>query len=432
MELNKKNSMDKKSYKNKKIKQYSLIDKIYGFEINKLLEIYKPPFFLYDKEKIIRKVKSILTCFNNYPHFKLNFTVKSNNNIQILKIFKELNLGLDVSSVGEIYLALKAGFKPEQISLTGPSFSINEFKYIIGKKIRFDADSLTQLKIYGKLNPGSEVGIRIKPDVDSGFHPLVNTGGKESRFGIDLKYLEHIKTIAGRYNLKIICIHVHIGSGNYDYSPYIKALNKILKIAESFKDVKKINLGGGVACPSIDSKSKFDFTKFSQVIKKIINDWNKKNNKKIELELEYGEYLLMDSGCLFTNVMDIKETSLKKFVYVDVSTNLVQAPIIFGISSYPLYIYRRKRKAEYKTSEFYSDIVGNTCFSGDKIYKDIKLPDIKRGDIFILGNTGAYCFCRATIFNCRLIPLEIIIEDKKVKLIRKKMTLKSLLRDQVI
>jgi len=186
-----------------------------------LIEEYGSPLYVYN-ERIFRERCREMKNLVSYPNFSVNYSVKANSNLQLLKIALEEGLNVDAMSPGEIFLELQAGFKPEQILFISNNVSADEMKFAIDRKITVSVDSLSQLELFGKINPGGSVAIRFNPGVGAGHHKKVITGGKETKFGVDPNFIPQVKEILKKYNLKLVGINQHIGSLFMEGSAYIQ------------------------------------------------------------------------------------------------------------------------------------------------------------------------------------------------------------------
>ena len=169
--------------------------KFYGSTAPKeLLKEYGSPLYVYN-EKILRQRCREMANLVTYPNFKANFSIKANSNIELLKIVRSEGLYADAMSPGEIYVLLKAGFKPEEIFYVSNNVSEEEMKFAIERGIITSVDSLSQLRQFGRLNPGGKVAIRFNPGIGAGHHEKVVTGGKKTKFGINPEYIDEVKSI---------------------------------------------------------------------------------------------------------------------------------------------------------------------------------------------------------------------------------------------
>ncbi|MGB9830641.1 MAG: diaminopimelate decarboxylase, partial [Fervidicoccus fontis] len=211
-----------------------------------------------------------------YRDLEVLYSCKANNNIDILKVLKEEGSGLDVVSPFEALLGVKLGFQKDKILFTGNNVSNEEMKFLKELGILINIDSISQLKRYGIMFPGTDISIRINPGIGYGHHEYAKTGGL-TKFGIYLNEIEAAKEYVMKYNLRIRGIHIHIGSGILQTDPYISALNILLKIANEFKDLEFIDLGGGLGIPYRPGEEKFDLGDFGEKVSSILEDFSRKH-----------------------------------------------------------------------------------------------------------------------------------------------------------
>ncbi|MCH7759604.1 diaminopimelate decarboxylase [Patescibacteria group bacterium] len=378
-----------------------------------LIKKYGSPLYIYESEVIRKKYRELVTNIN-YKDVKIYYACKANINQQILKVFKKLGANIEAVSQGEVRLALKAGFKPNQIIYTCSNITDQELKFLIKNKITINLDSLNQFKKYGELNPNSSVSIRINQGIGAGHHQHVITGGPKSKFGIYFSRIEEVKKIAKQYNLNIAGIHHHIGSGILNEKIFIKAMKALLKTARKFEHLEFIDFGGGFGIPYKPNQKNLAMKKLGREISQLFNDFCKFYGRKLTMIFEPGSYLIAEAGTLLTTVTDIKETPFKTFVGVDSGFNHLIRPIMYG--AYHPILNASQIKGRKETVS----IAGNICESGDLFAKNIKITKFKIGDILAILNTGAYGFSMSSDYNSRLSPAEIIISQGQAKIIRKR------------
>ena len=151
-----------------------------------------------------------------YPKTRILYACKSNTNISLMKILREEGAWIDAVSPGEVEIALMAGFTNSEILYTGDNVTDEEMKFCLDKGIIQNLGSLSQVERYGKMNPNTEIVVRINPDCGAGHHGHTITGGPESKFGIYFDRINEIKELAKKYNLTVVGVHSHIGSGKTD------------------------------------------------------------------------------------------------------------------------------------------------------------------------------------------------------------------------
>jgi len=372
------------------------------FSAESLVKKFGTPIYVYEtetiKEQYLKLIKNI-----TYPKLKIHYACKANTNISILKLLQKLGSSIETVSKGEIILALQAGFKPEDIIYTSTSVSRDEMIFVVKNKIKVNLDSLSQIELYGKMNSGAKVGIRVNQGIGAGHHSHVITGGVMSKFGIPLEHLDKAKKLAQKYKLKIVNLHQHIGSNILDKNILLKACDKLFETALQFPDLESLDFGGGLGIPYLSTEKDLDLETLGLEITERMNNFNKKYGRELDMLIEPGRFLVAQSGVLLTNVTEIKNNPKRTFIGVDTGFNHLIRPAMYG--SYHKIINANRIKG----ITVRADIVGNICESGDVFGRDRKISCPKIGDTLAILNAGAYGYVMASHYNSRLLPKEILI-----------------------
>ena len=396
-----------------------------------LLKEFGSPLYVYN-EKILRQKCKDMKNLVSYKNFIPNYSIKANSNLQVLKVVKDEGLNADAMSAGEIQLLLHAGFKPENLFFVPNNVSEAELRYAIEKGVLISVDSLSQLELYGKINPNSKVAVRFNPGVGAGHHEKVVTAGKKTKFGVNIDCVDQVKEIAKKYNLKICGINQHIGSLFMEGDSYIEGVKSILSVAEQFEDIDFVDMGGGFGIPyrKQEGQAPLDLKDFSEKLTKVLEDWTDKYGKKILVKTEPGRYIVAESGVLLGNVYSTKSNYGKKFVGTDLGFNVLARPVMYD-SHHDIEVFR-DGKAMNDTECEEVTVVGNICESGDIIAKNRMLPKIKEGDILAVMDAGAYGFAMSSTYNMRLRPAEVMIkENGEAVLTRRRDTFEDLIANFV-
>jgi len=387
-----------------------------------LIEKYGSPLYVYN-ENIIRKKCNDMKSLVSLPNFTVNYSAKANSNIELLKIVHDEGLTVDAMSPGEIFVELKAGFTPDRILYISNNVSEDEFKYAIDTNVKISVDSVSQLEMYGKLNPGGDVFIRFNPGVGAGHHEKVITGGKDTKFGVDQVFIEDVKVILQKYNLKLIGVNQHIGSHFDDGDLYIAGVKSLLNISKQFNGIKFIDFGGGFGLPNKKSDNYLNIQKLGNRLDKLLKEEIKYFDNDITFMVEPGRYIVAESGILLGTVYSVKTNYNKKYIGTDLGFNTFIRPTLYD-ADHEIEVFNNSKIEEKVT------IVGNICESGDIMAKDRLLPKISENDIIGIRNTGAYGYSMCSNYNNRLRPAEVLItKDGNDKLIRRRDTLEDLLNN---
>jgi diaminopimelate decarboxylase len=372
-----------------------------------------------------REMKNLLS----YPNFSVSFSAKANSNLHLLEIIRGEGLNVDAMSQGEIYVQLKAGFKPEQIFFISNNVSAEELKYAIEMGVTISVDSLSQLELFGEINEGGRVAVRFNPGIGTGHNEKVVTAGENTKFGVDSQYINEVKEIISKYNLKLIGINQHIGSLFMESNTYLESVKALLTIAENFEELEFIDMGGGFGIPYEKQKGQepLDIKILGREIDAIIYEWTKKHGKEIEFKIEPGRYIPAECCVLLGTAHAVKMNYGRKYIGTDLGFNVLARPVMYN-SHHDIEIYKKNDDQIFENEEV--TVVGNICESGDILARNIFLPKIEEGDILGVLDAGAYGYVMSSNYNNRLRPAEVLIkENGETKIIRRRDTLEDLMRN---
>ncbi len=392
-----------------------------------LIEEYGSPLYVYN-EKILRKNCREIKNLVSYPNFTVNFSTKANSNLALLQIVRQEGLCVDAMSPGEIYVQMKAGFLPEQIFYVSNNVSEEEMKYAIDRGVLTSVDSVSQLEQFGRINKGGKVAIRFNPGVGAGHHEKVVTAGKNTKFGVNPQYIDEVKNILEKYDLKLVGINQHIGSLFMSGEDYVKSVENLLEIAKNFDDLEFIDMGGGFGIPykKQNDQPRLDLEKLGNELTTFMNNFSKEYGKQLTFKIEPGRYIPCESGVLLGTVHSVKNNDTNKYVGTDIGFNVLIRPAMYD-SHHDIEVYRKNDKPSQKTEKV--TVVGNICESGDILAKDRELPEVFEGDIIGVLDAGSYGHVMSSNYNNRLRPAEVLIrENGQVVLIRERDTLEDLVK----
>jgi diaminopimelate decarboxylase len=395
-----------------------------------LSEKYGTPLYVYS-ENILRNRCRDLKGLISYSNFTVNYSPKANSNVELIKIAKSEGLRVDAMSPGEIHLNMLAGYKPGEILYISNNVNEDEFRFAIDAGVNISVDSVSQLELFGRINPGGRVAFRVNPGVGAGHHAKVITAGQKTKFGIEMDSIPQVKKIIKEYSLKLIGINQHIGSLFMDGVAYLKSTANILAVARQFDDLEFIDFGGGFGIPykKQSGQSRLDLKELGEKLSEVIHSWVKEYRKEIEFKIEPGRYIVAESGILLGQVNALKTNYSIKYIGTDLGFNVLIRPVMYD-SHHDIEIYRGTDILS--SGEELVTIVGNICESGDIIAKDRKLPEIFENDILGVLDSGAYGYSMSSNYNSRLRPAEVLIEaDGNPRLIRRRDTLDDLVRNFV-
>lgn len=395
--------------------------------IQLLIKKYQSPFWVYDADIIYNKIQ-LLKEFDI-----IRFAQKACSNTHILNLMRKKYLKVDAVSLGEIERAIVAGFKKnsDEIIFTADLFDNETLSKIIKYNIPVNAGSLDMLKQLGEVSPGHHVWLRINPKFGYGHSKKTNTGGENSKHGIWDPTLAI--PIIKKYKLKLIGLHMHIGSGvNYKHLKHVchAMVESAIQINEK---IRFISAGGGLPIPYKFNEKPINIKKYFALWDQARKKISQFLNNPIQLEIEPGRFLVAESGILISQIRAIKKMGNKNFVLIDAGFNDLMRPTMYGSYHHISVIPSDNREIE-KNKTIDVVIGGPLCESGDiftqKEGGDIqtrKLPLIKIGDYLIFHDTGAYGASMSSNYNTRPLIQEILIKNNTFKTIRRRQTIQELL-----
>ena len=400
-----------------------------GHDPAALAAAYGSPLYVYN-ESIFRQRCRDMAGLTSYPRFKVNYAIKANANLTLLRIAKEEGLCADVSSPGEAVAAIAAGFAPGDLFFIANNISPDEMNFAIERGIMLSVDSISQLETYGKLNPGGKIALRFNGGVGGGHHESVITGGDDTKFGIRAAYIPEVKALLAKYRLKLAGINQHTGSQN-PAELYLQGADELLSIARQFEGLDFIDFGGGFSIPynKQNGEAPIDLAHLGRELTARMESFTAEYGRPLTYMVEPGRYICAESGVLLGTVHAVKKNGETKFAGTDLGFNVLARTTLYD-AHHDIEVYRPA--ATPAGDEELVNIVGNQCESGDYIAKARPLPPLQVGDIIGVLDAGAYGYSMSSQYNSRQRPAEVLIQEcGSVKLIRRRDTYEDMLANML-
>lgn len=385
-----------------------------------LLDQFGSPLYVYEKETLVRQYERLKDAFKD-SDLSILFACKANSNIEILKVFKNLGSGIDAISPGEVFLALQAGFKPEQILLTATNLTREDIEYVLDKNIIVNIDNISMLEEHGELFAGREVSIRINPDIRAGGHSYLETGHRDSKFGLVIEETPRAIELLSKHDATVVGLHQHIGSDITDAGSLLESLDKILAVTLTYDSLRFIDIGGGFKVKYHEDDSETDIADVGSKVSRRFNEFCQKNNRTLRLMIEPGKFLVSESGFLLTKVQSIKRSGKKIIVGTDTGMNHLIRPALYNA------YHKIVNASQVDGIREKVEIVGNICESADVLGQERDISGPKVGDTLCIFNAGSYGYSMASTYNARMLPAEILVENGTPRLIRRRQQLEDLL-----
>ena len=338
--------------------------------------------------------------------------VKANPLLAVLRVLRDLGLGAEVASPGELALAVKAGFKPEQIVFDSPVKSAADLLTALKLSVRINADSLEELARISQLLPvvlpkPRHIGVRINPQTATGATAYTVTAGKYSKFGVALTEKRAELLEAYRRYSWLDTVHVHVGSQSCSIATLVEAIASVMQFvqevnARTNSQIKFVDLGGGLPAAYHRSGSVASFGEYRQALQERCPQLF---SGDLCLITEFGRHLHATCGTVFSRVEVVKEQCGTKTAMIHVGADLlVRECYNPGDWHHDLAIFTASGDLKTSTASEPQTIAGPLCFSGDILARDRSLPSIHAADIVGIADIGAYSFSMWSRYNSRQRP----------------------------
>ena len=381
---------------------------------------HSTPTYVYSQDEILSNINSYK--INTDSNDLVCFSVKSSNNLHILKLISSQGLGFDVVSGGELDKVLYINADTNKIVFSGVGKTKQDLTKAIKNNIKsINVESISELKlisiIVNELNTSANIALRVNPEITSKTHPYLETGSSESKFGIAKSDLSKcIKIIKNQNKINLKGLAFHIGSEINDFSHFKRAINFMLDQINSMnieKPIEFLDVGGGLAIKYFDNDKTLSIEEFVKKVRQLVPN-------HINLIFEPGKSIIGNAGYLMSKVLYKK----KNILIIDAGMNDHIRTPLYG-AKHNILPSRQQSKSKNKFT-----VAGPICESAD--YFDKNFPySLEEGELIVIGSSGAYGFSMSSNYNARLKPPEVLILNKKMTLIRKRETFDDYIYEEI-
>jgi diaminopimelate decarboxylase len=398
--------------------------------LSKLAERFGTPLYVYSAGMIRERVRALQQAFRG-PDHAICYSVKANSNLSILKLLASSGCGFDVVSGGELQrVARSSRSAVKHVVFSGVGKTMAEMEAALKAGILlFNLESVSELnalsRCAARLKKPAQVAMRVNPDVPADTHPYISTGLHQHKFGVPIaESRELYKRIGKSKYLRAVGVSVHIGSQIRDFSSFTAAMERVAALVRQLRqdghDIQFVDAGGGMGINYRDGAE--DFSNLAAEYAKAVT--GPVEGLGIKLLLEPGRAIAGPAGVLLTRVVYRKTNGDKKFVIVDAAMNDLIRPSLYQAQHQIVPVQFRSEPTETV------DVVGPICESGDFFARDREMPVTEEGELLAILDAGAYGMVLASNYNTRPRPAEILVDGKRVKVIRKRETVADLMRGE--
>jgi diaminopimelate decarboxylase len=445
---------------------------INGVDALDLTREHDTPLFVFSELRIRSNIERLKEAARVVEHpMKFCYASKANSNMAVLRTVRDAGIDIEVNSGGELYKALRAGFRPDQIIFNGTSKTPSEIEEAVRASIySINVDSIYEIELIEeaakRLGKRARIALRLVPEIGTRSHLGLQTALLTSKFGISSsEVLDAFRRGLRHPDLIHLCgIHIHVGSQTPDVEPFAAAFKTMWEHLvtihrETGHTLEHINLGGGIPVNYLRDRSMADSLpeherdmlgaelEPSDVLRAALRAARDAARdvegehllERVTILLEPGRSVIADAGLVLTTVRNLKrrpETD-DTWLLTDAGYN-----ILLSMNNYKWYYHLISASRADERSEAEYKVAGPLCDSGD-VYFDIeregRLPDYRKlpsnvgsGEVLALLNSGAYSLAQMFPYNGRPLPAAVMVrEGGRVELIRRRDTYEDLIAGDV-
>lgn len=401
-----------------------------GVPLRSLAEQFGTPLHVFSEAALLSSLSSVRAALAEGAKGRAHeicYAMKANGAPSILRRLALHGAGCDVVSGGELYWALRAGFGPERIVMSGVGKTDEDLRAALAAGVSIHVESEPELDVIEELARSmgrpAHLGLRINPNVDAGTHPYIATGLFDTKFGLSMEVARRIaRRLQSSERLHLHTLSSHIGSQIGDLAALEDATQITAALAMECRSlgcpVTRIDVGGGWPVSYGDEDEAFPpFSELGQAIGRGL--LRAKAPADMALVVEPGRALVGDAGVVLSRVLfeKVQEShtsgAAKRFVIVDAAMTELIRPSLYG-AYHAVEPVGPSRGASTK-----ADLVGPVCETGDFFASDRWLPPMLRGDLLVLRTTGAYGSTMASEYNARPRAAEVMVcTDRTTEVMR--------------
>jgi diaminopimelate decarboxylase len=411
-----------------------------GVPVPGLAEKYGTPLYVYSTKTLVHHLSQLQTAFAPANPL-ICYSLKSNPNLGLCRLMAEHAAGFDVTSGGELYRALKAGGTGPKIVFAGAGKTDAEIRMGLDTGVLlFNVESEGELLALGEvaraMGKVARVALRVNPDLPPKTHAKTDTSVKGVKFGLDIEtVLEFAHKVVDHSHVKVVGLHMHLGSPILSVEPYRQGIDKGLALIDSLRRqghrIEYLNMGGGFGIHYRNQEA-LPAAAFAEVILPGV----KKAGCK--LILEPGRFIVGNAGILVSRVIYTKESGGKHFVIQDAAMNDLIRPTLYD-SFHRIWPVQPAAAFPAPPTDYEADIpgtrkvdvVGPVCESGDFLARGRALPPVQRGELLATFSVGAYGMAMSSNYNGRPRAAEVLVDGATHRVVRRRETFEDLVRPEI-
>ena len=390
-------------------------------QAEEIIEKYPTPFHIYDEKGIRENARNLMKAFSWNKGFKEYFAVKATPNPYILKVLQEEGCGVDCSSLTELMMSDACGFHGSDIMFSSNVTPEEDMLKARELGAYINLDDFTHIEFLDKLCRIPEtICCRFNPGGHFEIETQIMDNPGEAKYGFTREQLFEGFRILKEKGAKYFGIHSFLASNTVSNAYYPKLARILFELAVELKneigvEIKFINLSGGVGIAYEPDKPQNDIFAIGEGVHKAFDEiLVPAGMGDVAIFTELGRYMLAPYGHVVTKCIHHKHT-YKEYAGVDACACNLMRPAMYGSYHHITVLGKEDAPCDHKY-----DVTGGLCENNDKFAIDRMLPEIEKGDILVIHDTGAHGFAMGYNYNGKLRSAEVLLkEDGTTQLIRR-------------
>ncbi|MBO5246994.1 MAG: diaminopimelate decarboxylase [Eubacterium sp.] len=395
-------------------------------QLEEIVKEYPTPFHLYDEKGIRENIKALREAFAWNNGYKEYFAVKATPNPFLIKMLHECGCGTDCSSMAELVLSDACDIRGEDVMFSSNETPAEEYKKAAELGAIINLDDFTHIdfleQTIGKIP--ETISMRYNPggifEVCNGI--MDNPG--EAKYGVTKEQLFEGYKILKEKGAKRFGLHSFLASNTVTNEYYPALARTLFELVVEIKEtlgieISFVNLSGGVGIAYHPDQTANDIAAIGRLVHQAYDEvLVPAGLGDVSIFTELGRFVMGPYGCLVTRAVHEKHI-YKEYIGVDACAANLMRPAMYGAYHHITVMGKEDAPCDHKY-----DIVGALCENNDKFAIDRMLPEIEKGDLLVIHDTGAHGFAMGYNYNGRLWSAELLLqEDGTAKLIRRAQTI---------
>jgi diaminopimelate decarboxylase len=379
-------------------------------ELEAIVRRHPTPFHIYDEKAIRETARGLLRAFEWAPGFREYFAVKACPNPHILKILREEGFGADCSSLPELLLAQKTGISGEHIMFTSNDTPAAEYREARALGAVINLDDITHIPfLVEHAGLPALLCLRFNPGPLREGNAIIGKP-EEAKYGFTRRQLFEGYQVLRDQGVKRFGLHTMVASNELNPQYFVDTARMLYGLAAELKEqlgirLEFVNIGGGIGIPYRPEQEAVDLEAVSRGIREAYEEMIRPRGlHPLRLYMEMGRMITGLHGFLVTRVLHLKDT-YRKYVGVDACMANLMRPAMYGAYHHITVMGKQERPAD----TLY-DVTGSLCENNDKFAIQRALPQVERGDLLVIHDTGAHGYAMGFNYNGKLRSAELLLK----------------------